>query len=362
VVSATILWLIWRTPDKAWLKTLRPFAGLLYALALIAPWFVSITLASHGQFLEQSAGHDMFAKIWQGQNRGMLPPGLYLLAFLVSFFPFSLPAMLAAPDAWRHRADPAVKFCLGWIIPCWIVFELSLTKLPHYVMPMYPAIALLAAKALREGYPTLQEFTRRWPLVMIVALWVMIGAALATTGILLPQIVDGTWSPLQIGAGIALVTLQTLALVLLARPAYRQHSLVVLAAGALLFNAISFGITLPNLRHLWLSADVVRAANYVKPCGDMRLVTTAYNEPSLIFLAGTDTLVRTDGAQARAELEHDPCRIAIVDDKRLTPFLQNAHTPPRLMGSVRAYNLGHGDWRNLYLYLSPSASKEHSSP
>src|SRR5690606_27987492 len=32
--------------------------------------------------------------------------------------------------------------------PSWLVFELVLTKLPHYTMPMYPALALLCARAV----------------------------------------------------------------------------------------------------------------------------------------------------------------------------------------------------------------------
>jgi 4-amino-4-deoxy-L-arabinose transferase-like glycosyltransferase len=44
-----------------------------------------------------------------------------------------------------------VRFCLAWIVPTWIVFELIVTKLPHYVLPTYPAIATLLALALTAG-------------------------------------------------------------------------------------------------------------------------------------------------------------------------------------------------------------------
>src|SRR5205085_10672826 len=49
-----------------------------------------------------------------------------------------------------HRAEPGVRFALAWLIPTWLVFELLPTKLVHYLMPAYGALAWLAARALAE--------------------------------------------------------------------------------------------------------------------------------------------------------------------------------------------------------------------
>jgi 4-amino-4-deoxy-L-arabinose transferase-like glycosyltransferase len=38
-------------------------------------------------------------------------------------------------------------------VPSWLVFELAVTKLPHYVMPLYPAIAILIAGAVGRRHP-----------------------------------------------------------------------------------------------------------------------------------------------------------------------------------------------------------------
>jgi len=46
--------------------------------------------------------------------------------------------------------EPGAQFLLAWLIPSWIVFELVLTKLPHYVLPLYPAIAILTVGALER--------------------------------------------------------------------------------------------------------------------------------------------------------------------------------------------------------------------
>ncbi len=78
------------------------------------------------------------------------PPGAYLLLFWVTFWPGAPLAGMAAPAVWRARREPGAQFLLAWLVPSWIVFELVLTKLPHYVLPLYPAIAILTVGALER--------------------------------------------------------------------------------------------------------------------------------------------------------------------------------------------------------------------
>ena len=171
VLLSTLLWLRVSQKNLTWFKTLYPALGIPYLLLLIAPWFAAIMMASHGAFLQQSAGHDLLGKLWQDQGRGFIPPGTYLLAFPITFFPFALFALLAIPDTWRNRQEPAVWFCLGWILPVWIMFELAFAKLPHYTMPLYPPIAILAAKALLDGYPALMARKLRWLKIAAIGIW-----------------------------------------------------------------------------------------------------------------------------------------------------------------------------------------------
>ena len=101
------------------------------------------------------SGKSLLGKVATGQQSHGAPPGYYLAAFPLTFWPGSLFAALAVPFAWARRREPAVRFCLCWIAPTWLVFELVATKLPHYVLPTYPAIACLdggrTARAGDEG-------------------------------------------------------------------------------------------------------------------------------------------------------------------------------------------------------------------
>ena len=60
-------------------------------------------------------------------------------------------AGFAVPAIWKARREPGAQFLLAWLIPSWVVFEAVMTKLPHYVLPLYPAIAILIAGILEGG-------------------------------------------------------------------------------------------------------------------------------------------------------------------------------------------------------------------
>src|SRR5262249_54893775 len=99
-------------------------------------------------FFAESLGRDLFAKIGSGQEPHGAPPGTYLLMFWVTFFPRAMLAPLAAPAVWRTRGAPGPRFLRAWLVPAWIVLEIVVTKLPDYVLPVYPAIAILIAGAI----------------------------------------------------------------------------------------------------------------------------------------------------------------------------------------------------------------------
>jgi len=147
-VGLTILALAILDRSAAWLWRLRPVWGLMWTLVLVLPWFVAIFWRAGDAFFSNSLGGDMLSKLGAQESHGA-PPGLYLLLFWVTFWPGAALAGMAAPAVWRARREPGAQYLLAWLIPSWIVFELVLTKLPHYVLPLYPAIAILTVATVR---------------------------------------------------------------------------------------------------------------------------------------------------------------------------------------------------------------------
>src|SRR6202521_3369595 len=109
-----------------------------------------------------------------GQQNRDSPPLTYLALFWLTFWPAAPLAALATPAVWRQRREPATRFLLAWLVPAWIVFELVPTKLPHYVLPLYPAIAILIACAIEQ-----QALSRKRWLVRITLHWPVIAAILS---------------------------------------------------------------------------------------------------------------------------------------------------------------------------------------
>ncbi|MEO7054081.1 MAG: phospholipid carrier-dependent glycosyltransferase, partial [Rhizomicrobium sp.] len=128
-----------------WLKQTKPHLGLPLALAIAAPWAIAIWVESHGSFFQQSLGHDFAGKLVSGQESHGLPPGYNLLLSAVAFWPGILFVLPAIGLAVTRAREPAVRFLLAWAGGFWLVCELVPTKLPQYVLPAYPALAVLTA-------------------------------------------------------------------------------------------------------------------------------------------------------------------------------------------------------------------------
>ena len=119
--------------------------GIAWLALLVLPWFLAIIGRAGDAFFAESVGQDLLSKVFAGQESHGAPPGYYFVLFWLTFWPGATLAALATPAVWAARREPATKFLLAWLVPSWLVFELVITKLPHYVLPLYPAIAILIA-------------------------------------------------------------------------------------------------------------------------------------------------------------------------------------------------------------------------
>lgn len=354
VLASTLVWLRVTEKNLIWFKSLRPYLGIPYLILLTMPWFIAIAMQSHGQFLQDSAGHDFLDKIWHGQDRGLLPPGVYFLLLPIVFFPFSIFALLGMYDAWANRHKPSFRFLIGWIVPFWIVFELSLTKLPHYVLPVYPAIAILSAKIMIEGYPVLIEKNKPWIIGAIVVVWLAVGAGFAVCFSLLPYFMEHSWNLGEIVTSALLTISQMITLAYI----FKRKTVAVIASylGGLVFLTFTLGITLPQIDHLWITRQVVQIANAFEKCHDLQIISASYDEPSLILTAGTGTRFSVDGADLAQQMQNNECLVGVLDKKHLQRFIDafsDNDTKPLHVGEVDGFNLGAGRKSELGVYIMP---------
>jgi 4-amino-4-deoxy-L-arabinose transferase-like glycosyltransferase len=315
-VGLAVLVLLVHDRSLRWVLALKPAIGALWAMLLVLPWFVAILSRAGDAFIAESVGRDLLPKLFSPQEGHGALPGFYLVLFWLTFWPAAPLAALAAPSVWDERRERPVRFLLAWLVPSWIAFELFVTKLPHYVLPLYPAIAILIARALWNDALSpslwLRRLTLGWPLlaillpIMAIVTLVMqrhqpgflawpFGAAAMVFGFM-------AWRHFQTDGA--------------------EQSLLRAAIAAVLIMITVAGIIVPSLRPLFPSTLVARALP-MQGC-DYHLVAAAgYHEPSLVFLVGT-TVRLTDGSGAAEFLREGYCRFALVEARQERAFVQRA--------------------------------------
>ncbi len=264
-------------------------------------------------------------------------------------------AALAVPFVWARRREPAVRFCLCWIAPTWIVFELVVTKLPHYVLPIYPAIACLAAAGLLAR-PT--AGVGRWAARLTGAfavLWLVIGLVLACGLPVVTWVLERRIDVVGVLTALAAVPLLGATLLLLHRD--RPIGAVVCAGAAALAVFVSaYAYQLPRLQTIWMSPRIAEAVARARPCPQTTLATVPYVEPSLVFLVGTGTRL-TDARGAAEHLLHDPtCALALIGAQEQGQFLSlmaAAKIEPRAVDRISGINYSNGKRLELTLYAAP---------
>ena len=342
--------------DRKWghLRALRPLPGLALAALIAAPWFIAISLGD-SNFLQEAVGQDLLPKLIGGQEAHGAPPGYYLATVTLTFWPASLVGWLGAIWAWRSRKTAETRVLLAWLIPAWIMFELIPTKLPHYILPLLPAVALMTALALRDAPDAIGAMMRHWAGRILLVLWSVIGMILGFAFIIATWITEQRIAP----SGFLPILGSLLAVGLAGRAFWRGEALragVIAALCVLLIWPPIFGRLLPGLKQLWPSQQAMLMLANQEPSWppSQTVAAVGYHEPSLVFFLGTDTMLTTPTGAA-AYLAGAINRFAIVNDREEARFreaVRNLGAEVWRIDRVRGFNMARGRFETLYLFWS----------
>ncbi|MDO9709665.1 ArnT family glycosyltransferase [Paracraurococcus lichenis] len=333
-----------------WLRALRPGWGLPLLVAAAAPWFVAIGVATEGRFFQQAVGGDMLSKIGSGEEKHGGPPGFYLLSFGIAAFPSAWIVLCALPTAWRERLNPPTRFLLAWVVPSWLVFEAVQTKLPHYTLPLYPALMLLGAAWAMD--PLRRMPTRWWQRVALAVL------ALAGLGLALAAAVAGDVLLRRLlGPGLLALPFAALLVWVVARAARQGAWGCAGLLGALLaiplYAAVLEGLA-PRLAPLWIAPRLAATLAVAAPGLDSRdFGITGHSEPSVLFAVGGGTSLLRTGTDAARFLGAGPGRVVAVGNRAEQDFQREAaalNLPVQEIGTVTGFNYTRGRWVTLILY------------
>jgi len=308
-----------QAPAWAWLAVLKSWRGIGLVLLLILPWLIAITIQSQGMFFEESLGNDFAAKMAGGQESHGGWPGYYLLLSGLSFWPAILFVLPALALAVARRAEPGTRFLLAWAGSWWLVVELVPTKLPHYVIHAYPALAILTAMFVLNPQAARFQTPARW----IAIAQFVIGAGLMTAVLILAPRTFGEgagWQvfwPLYAAAGAgACMAVTALVLAMLRKP---LPAVVLGFVSVLVFAPALTAYVGPRLDQLWISERLKTMVEAARRPNDAPPALAGYQEPSLVFALGKD-VVLADGKGA-AEASARAGGLALVEDESRGDFL-----------------------------------------
>lgn len=353
VTGLTIAGSLWLMPQargqrRGMIKQLKPLAGLALLVALVAPWLIAITIKSHGAFWLESVGHDLLGKVAHGQEDHGAWPGYYLLllpllggaSFL--FFVYALPLIRTS------RQQAPMVFLLCWLLPSWLIFECIPTKLPHYILPLLPALCLLAAWRIAQA--PMQRRRWHWPflwLTLLISVLLWTAGSVAALG-------------LQVGLLFAPFLLLLLMLPLAVHIWVQRRGFILL----LLLNIAALLMVLiraPGLPDFWLSqqlADWKRAEHVA----DRDIIITGYGEVSAVFLLGTHVQNVNGADEAWKRFQDQPHAVLIAadhgNDRETKPSSADVVRSEaakddiilKPAATLRGFNLGRGKVQQLQVY------------
>jgi len=286
---------------------LRPLILTLAMLAVAAPWYVAVSLRTDGAwpegfFLVHNVGR--FAAPMEKHAGSLL---YHPLALLAGFFPWSsfLPLAVVVA-AWRsfrgHRpsadaatataagesaeavARAATLLALAWL-GIWVAtFSAAATKLPNYVLPAYPAAALLVAIVAVDEVRRRVPSHPRWTMIGILSL---AAGGFATAAAVLTAATFGLDGATP-AAALGIVPVVGAIGMLLFGARDRGLGLAVLAATGLIFTSLATGPAADRLARANTLPGLIRDARSqaIADEGRFDLVTLDLNVPGVVYYAG----------------------------------------------------------------------------
>ncbi len=291
-----------------WMRALFSIPGIIIALLMILPWSIMIGLETNGAFFTDAIGGDLAPKLAGGQEKHGAPPGYYLATLPVLFWPGSLfllcGLVFGVRAAKRTQEDSAVlpaamRLLICWTVPFWIMLEIVPTKLPNYLLPVYPALSLMCAASILTllQVETFKRSRKIGAIIFFIVSILLVLVVLSGEALYAPQQSFAQWISITI---LALIFIATGSL----WTGRVKAALISALAATLMLTPLTYQFILPKLDHLRVSDNVEAAltqAGITLPrCGGPQILSPHFTEPSLVYRLGTSILLgdKTDAILA----------------------------------------------------------------
>jgi 4-amino-4-deoxy-L-arabinose transferase-like glycosyltransferase len=152
--GAIVLYLLLKR-DWSLVRRLRLISGGVLFLLITAPWFIAVS-ARNPEFAHFFFVQEHFQRFTSEMHQRVHPWWYFVPVLAAGMAPWLVPLGHAAARALRERSD-AELLLWCWVVVVFIFFSASGSKLPPYILPIFPALALLAARSLTPGVLRVQS-------------------------------------------------------------------------------------------------------------------------------------------------------------------------------------------------------------
>ena len=316
------------------LKSIKPILGILICLVVIIPWFLAIQDATNGLFFQKAFNEDFFSKLQAGQEGHGAWPGTHLLLLSIAFWPIAsfLPSSILF--CVENKNNIVVRFLISWIVPFWIMIELTPTKLIHYSLPVLPALAILTVGGLFQFKHNINKIKSSFLKNLIYFSSIFFGLGGILLGITILYISNNFQtetnhnllfpSILVLIITIIIFVISTIS-ILNARGMFVRYQnfilnipIIIITLGVF-FHIINFNLIFPNLDYFYPSKTI---ANKIEKIKHGSIASAGYHEPSLVFMLNGNVLLSTPNEVAIFMAEGSN-NIGLIEDSSLNEFLDS---------------------------------------
>jgi 4-amino-4-deoxy-L-arabinose transferase-like glycosyltransferase len=265
--------------------------AVIVAVGIFLLWAVPANRAADGELFRVFFGRHIFGRAlspMEGHGGNFLLYLPYYPAMMIAgFFPWVifLPGAFSAISGKRIGNAGARNVLLSWIIVTVVLMTLAATKLPHYILFAWPAMAVMTgATIVASGQNVLSERDRKWlrggvwflgPVGFGIAGGLIgIGHFIKSEGLIMPGLICGA---------IALV-MTIICCYLQVREKFNGTAKVVLAGVLVLIIPLLF-VLLPAVEAIKISPHIAKAIRE-KTDKDVPVAMYKYAEPTLNFYVG----------------------------------------------------------------------------
>src|SRR4028118_1510630 len=147
------IFLVWDTPRL--LTSGYLWGGLAIGTFPVAAWYFAQWVHYGQYFINTNLVNESFRRIAEPVSNHKGPPWYYLLEILKLAWPWQLFWLQGLRLSWENRNFPGPKLVLVWTGVYLLAISVMNTKLPWYVLPIYPAFALAVGSYLAEVWEQL---------------------------------------------------------------------------------------------------------------------------------------------------------------------------------------------------------------